>query len=54
MDVIDPKREMGMTFDLCHALETRVLDELLEKYAGRVCNVHMANRDPSALHGGNA
>lgn len=45
LDVIDPKREMGITFDLCHALETGVLDELLEKYASRVCNVHMANRD---------
>jgi Sugar phosphate isomerases/epimerases len=45
LDVIDPKREMGITFDLCHALETGVLDELLEKYAGRICNVHMANRD---------
>jgi sugar phosphate isomerase/epimerase len=45
LDVIDPKRELGMTFDLCHALETGVLDELLEKYASRVCNVHMANRD---------
>lgn len=45
LDVIDPKREMGITFDLCHALETGVLDELLEKYAGCVCNVHMANRD---------
>jgi sugar phosphate isomerase/epimerase len=45
LDVIDTKREMGITFDLCHALETGVLDELLDTYAGRVCNVHMANRN---------
>jgi sugar phosphate isomerase/epimerase len=45
LDVIDPKRELGMTFDLCHALETGVLEELLEQYAKRICNVHMANRD---------
>jgi sugar phosphate isomerase/epimerase len=44
LDVIDPKREMGMTFDLCHALETKVLDGLLDKYAAKVCNVHMANK----------
>lgn len=42
--VIDPEGEMGMTFDLCHALETKVVDELLEKYGRRVCNVHMANK----------
>ena len=35
---------MGMTFDLCHALETKVMDELLDKYGRRVCNVHMANK----------
>jgi sugar phosphate isomerase/epimerase len=45
LDVIDHKREMGITFDLCHALETGVLNELLDTYASRVCNVHMANRD---------
>jgi sugar phosphate isomerase/epimerase len=42
--VIDPKCEMGFTFDLCHALETKVVDELLEAYGKRVCNVHMANK----------
>ena len=42
--VIDPEGEMGMTFDLCHALETKVMDELLDKYGKRVCNVHMANK----------
>jgi sugar phosphate isomerase/epimerase len=45
LDVIDPERELGITFDLSHALETGVLDELLEQYAGKICNVHMANRD---------
>ena len=35
---------MGITFDLCHALETKVVDSLLEKYGSRVCNVHMANK----------
>jgi sugar phosphate isomerase/epimerase len=44
LGVIDPKGEMGITFDLCHALETRVVDELLEAYGKRVCNVHMANK----------
>jgi sugar phosphate isomerase/epimerase len=42
--VIDPKGEMGITFDLCHALETKVMDSLLEAYGSRVCNVHMANK----------
>ena len=36
--------EMGITFDLCHALETKETDNLLEKYGKRVCNVHMANK----------
>jgi sugar phosphate isomerase/epimerase len=36
--------DMGITFDLCHALETKETDNLLEKYGGRVCNVHMANK----------
>lgn len=35
---------MGITFDLCHALETKNVDSLLEKYGSRVCNVHMANK----------
>jgi sugar phosphate isomerase/epimerase len=42
--IIDPKGEMGMTFDLCHALETKVTDSLLEHFGPRVCNVHMANK----------
>jgi sugar phosphate isomerase/epimerase len=42
--VIDPKSEMGITFDLCHALETKVMDNLLEHFGRRICNVHMANR----------
>ncbi len=44
LGVIDPKAEMGITFDLCHALETKVVDELLDKYGRRICNVHMANK----------
>jgi sugar phosphate isomerase/epimerase len=35
---------MGITFDLCHALESKETDSLLEKYGRRVCNVHMANK----------
>lgn len=42
--IIDPEGEMGITFDLCHALETNVVEELLEKYGRRVCNVHMADK----------
>ena len=36
--------DMGITFDLCHALETKQADNLLEKYGSHVCNVHMANK----------
>ena len=36
--------DMGITFDFCHALETKQTDNLLEKYGSRVCNVHMANK----------
>jgi sugar phosphate isomerase/epimerase len=43
--VIDPEGEMGITFDLCHALETDEMDSLLEKYGRRVCNVHMADKN---------
>ena len=44
LDVIDPKREVGITFDFCHALETKEVDDLLDAYGKRVCNVHMANK----------
>ena len=44
LGVIDPEGEMGITFDLCHALETKEVDNLLEAYGRRVCNVHMANK----------
>jgi len=44
LSVIDPAGEMGITFDLCHALETKEVDNLLEAYGRRVCNVHMANK----------
>ena len=36
--------EMGITFDLCHALETKQTDDLFEKYGRRVVNVHMADK----------
>jgi sugar phosphate isomerase/epimerase len=44
LSVIDPDSKMGITFDLCHALETKEMDNLLEAYGRRVCNVHMANK----------
>jgi len=44
LGVIDPEGEMEITFDLCHALETKEVDNLLEAYGGRICNVHMANK----------
>ena len=44
LGIIDPMDEMGITFDLCHALETKVVDELLDNYGKRICNVHMANK----------
>jgi sugar phosphate isomerase/epimerase len=42
--IIDPEVEMGITFDFCHALETKQVDNLLDNYGRRVCNVHMANK----------
>jgi sugar phosphate isomerase/epimerase len=44
LEVIDPKREVGITFDLCHALETKEVDDLLDAYGRRICDVHMANK----------
>jgi sugar phosphate isomerase/epimerase len=44
LSVIDPEGEMGITLDLCHALETKEMDNLLESYGSRICNVHMANK----------
>jgi sugar phosphate isomerase/epimerase len=44
LGVIDPECEMGITFDLCHALETKEVDSLLDAYGKRVCNVHMAKK----------
>jgi len=43
LEVIDDGT-MGITFDLCHALETKQTNRLLDKYGPRVCNVHMANK----------
>ena len=36
--------DMGITFDFCHALETKQTENLLEKFGRRVRNVHMANK----------
>jgi sugar phosphate isomerase/epimerase len=44
LGVIDSDGKMGITLDLCHALETREMDNLLEVFGRRVCNVHMANK----------
>jgi sugar phosphate isomerase/epimerase len=44
LDVIDPKHEMGFTLDFCHAQETNQYMSLLEKYHGRLWNIHMANK----------
>jgi len=44
LEIIDPKGEMGITFDLCHAIETKVMESLLDAYGERICNVHMANK----------
>ena len=44
LGIIDAEGGMGITFDLCHALETKQTDNLLEKYGRRVCNVHMADK----------
>ncbi len=35
---------MGITIDFCHAEATGVTVSLLEKYHGRICNVHVSNR----------
>jgi sugar phosphate isomerase/epimerase len=42
--IIDPEEKMGITFDFCHALETKEVDSLLEAYGNRICNVHMADK----------
>jgi sugar phosphate isomerase/epimerase len=44
LGIIDPKGEMGITLDFCHALETKEYKNLTEKYGKRICNVHMANK----------
>jgi len=43
LNVIDDG-SMGITFDLCHALETNQVDQLLKKYGSRICNVHLADK----------
>jgi len=37
LGVIDPKGDMCITFDVCHALETKQLDNLLKHFGPRVC-----------------
>jgi sugar phosphate isomerase/epimerase len=44
LQIIDPENKMGITFDLCHALETKEVDNLLDAYGRRIRNVHMANK----------
>jgi sugar phosphate isomerase/epimerase len=44
LGVIDPANEMGFTLDFCHAEATGQTAELLDKYHGRLCNVHLSNR----------
>jgi len=43
LDIIDDG-SMGVTLDLCHALETRETEMLLDRFGRRVCNVHMADK----------
>ena len=44
LSTIDPEGKMGITFDLCHALETHQMDRLLTHFDRRICNVHMADK----------
>lgn len=48
LGVIDDD-DMGITFDFCHALETKQVDNLLDKYGERLCNVHMADKAHKAF-----
>ena len=43
LEIVDDGN-MGITIDFCHALETKQVTNLLEKYGSRLCNVHMANK----------
>jgi sugar phosphate isomerase/epimerase len=36
--------DVGVTLDFCHAVTTGATASLVEKYAERLCNVHMSNR----------
>jgi sugar phosphate isomerase/epimerase len=35
---------IGITFDFCHALETKQTSSLLDKFGKRICNVHMSDK----------
>jgi sugar phosphate isomerase/epimerase len=42
--IVDKAGIMGFTLDFCHGEATGQTFSLLEKYHGRLCNVHMSNR----------
>ena len=44
LGIIDKDVVMGFTLDFCHAEATGQTQMLLEKYHGRLCNVHLSNR----------
>lgn len=44
LEIIDASGTMGFTLDFCHAIATGTTWSLLEKYNGRLCNVHVSNR----------
>ncbi len=44
LGIIDPKGDMGITFDVCHALETKQMTNLMEHFGPLICNVHLANK----------
>lgn len=44
LNVIDLYGTMGFTLDFCHSEATGETSALLEKYHGRLCNVHLSNR----------
>jgi len=42
--IIDEEGEIGFTLDFCHAEATGQTAALLEKYNGRLLNIHLSNR----------
>ena len=51
LDVIDDT-SMGITFDLCHALETKETDNLLDKYGEPSMQCSHGGQSPQTLHQG--